>query len=137
MGTTACCTSGGEGAGQTTQAQVMSTEKAPKAEEAPPPLRRRTMLLGRRIGFKTEDGTMKYVNFEFSPLGMTFHKTTPVTVKSILPYTSADALGIQKNWIVAEVCGEDTTKYDMESTRNLLEKMACDLPISRNPKWMC
>jgi hypothetical protein len=81
-----------------------------------------------RIGFLLEDGTMKYLTFPSSPLGMTFQKTTPVTIKGVLPNTNAEALGVQKGWIVAEVCGEDTTQCDMEATRKLLVKMACVLP---------
>lgn len=121
MGNQACCSAADESAGQTTTVEPSKDKAVSEEQPAAAP------EVG-KIGFKLANGSVKYVTFKSSPLGMTFNKTSPVSVKRILPSSNAESLGIETGWIVAEVGGQSTLTCSMEETRNLLAKVASGLP---------
>mmetsp|Transcript_82460 Transcript_82460/g.267105 ORF Transcript_82460/g.267105 Transcript_82460/m.267105 type:complete len:521 (+) Transcript_82460:408-1970(+) len=61
------------------------------------------------IRFLLPDGSEREVSFagEVPPLGLTFRRKMPITVKTITPDSPSERLGIEADWIVKALNGED------------------------------
>jgi hypothetical protein len=61
------------------------------------------------LGFLLPDGSEQTVSFvgEKPPLGIAFKKRMPITVRKTAPGTASERLGVQADWIVTTVNGED------------------------------
>jgi len=61
------------------------------------------------IRFLLPDGSEREVSFagEVPPVGLTFRRKMPVTVKTITPDSPSERLGIEADWIVKALNGED------------------------------
>jgi hypothetical protein len=120
----------GSGAGAATSGPPPAASTAPgkadsmKEEEAP-----KEDKLGKGVlVFKLPSGDEKVMKFTKSPLGMTFHKSMPVTVKGVAKGSHAEELSVQPGWVVMRVCGEDLSGKGVDEARQILVRMASELP---------
>jgi len=75
------------------------------------------------LGFLLPDGSEKTVSFmgERPPLGIAFKKKMPITVRKTAAGTASERLGVQEDWIVTTVNGEDiSARTDFANVYKLL-----------------
>merc|ERR1712137_214327 len=79
--------------------------------------------------FKLPAGGEKAVTFTKRPLGLDFARTAPITIKEVKPRSHSELLGIEVEWIVKSVNGEELPGIDFSRDYAALKKAVEFLPM--------
>lgn len=93
---------------------------------APPAAQAETGKSTTDIVFDTPDGP-KNITFTRVPLGMTFSKKVPISIKSIGPGTHAEELGVQAGWAIKSIAGTETEALEFDSVYTVLKDAVATL----------
>lgn len=79
------------------------------------------------IVFETGSG-LRTVVFWKRPLGLEFGTQAPICISGVVRGSAAERLGVQTQWVVTQVNGEDVSECSFEQQFGLLKRLSARLP---------
>uniref|UniRef100_A0A7S1S7M9 PDZ domain-containing protein n=1 Tax=Alexandrium catenella TaxID=2925 RepID=A0A7S1S7M9_ALECA len=74
------------------------------------------------VGFRLPNGTQREVAFTKRPLGVDFHRSSPIMLKRVHEGSQGQLMGVQAGWEVYFIDGIDVRGKDFHATYDLLKR---------------